>query len=1052
MKQKLLIFQFWHFLPILFCAVASGQQIGIPNVNASGGPVTISFTVTNGTGSANFYNEATEFIVYLSDASGTNFNPVHTFHSTAFPQSASTASATITTVVPLPEGTPAGTGYRIAIGSTMPSSTGNIGGNASATFTVFSALTMPSTLNGFIKCSSPSITYYVLTITNTGNVPDSFTLTKVQSLYPLGSVFYSLTGASISSTPVIGPGESYTFMMRFDTPNGTPPDNWNTTVVTATSVNTLGVFMQTNISTYIYCGNNNSSLPNSPDMEIVKTASTATATVGEFIDYTITIRNATTRNASNPVIKDFIPANAQLISYNKAPGETRTVVFNHNSASNTLTAVVNGTMTSASLPLTIMIRVKTICQSVPQVINSAEVYSVSGDSNSLNDVSSATTAVDYSGAGSDIGRWTGSYSSDWFDCRNWNGGVVPNNNTDVIIPGGTPNSEINYLSPLAPADKIARAHDLSITSGATVSITNAGLLHIAGNWASHGGFTAGNGTVTFMGSTSGIFQTISDSTEKTEFYNLVVNSSGGGKGLSVPDGFGVFVHNNLNLIAADIRLNGKSQLIQTKPGQSGNTIAGTGKLLVDQQGQSNMFSYNYWSSPVGVSNSYSVGAVLLDGTNPLNPQNITWTASYNVTPTTPITMSAYWINKYQNQSGNYASWSSIGQNGILSAGQGFTMKGSGATTPFQNYTFAGKPNNGNFVSAVSANNMNLSGNPYPSALDAYAFIDDNEATTTGTLYFWEQFPTNSSHVTANYEGGYATLTKTGATPPAAPEGVSSSGSSERMPGRYIPIAQGFLLFGSATGGTITFSNTQRAFVRETDQGLNPMFRSEKVSEDRKIRLDFASTATGARRQLLLGFMDGRAGDSFDYGYDAIQIDTRDNDIYFPLEDKKLVIEARGAFNEAAAIPVAVTIGQAGEVTFKLAGFENFPSGSYIFLHDAATQTSYDLTGGPAAITIEEGTFNERFTLRFKNAAVPGDVTVQNLWVNYTEASLNIHNTGTAKINSVALFSISGRQVFAWEFAGQTGNFQLPASGLSAGVYFARVQSNTGTIVKKIFIK
>jgi hypothetical protein len=109
------------------------------------------------------------------------------------------------------------------------------------------------------------------------------------------------------------------------------------------------------------------------------------------------------------------------------------------------------------------------------------------------------------------------------------------------------------------------------------------------------------------------------------------------------------------------------------------------------------------------------------------------------------------------------------------------MKGSGAATANQNYTFVGKPNNGVITSPIAANNANLSGNPYASAIDANKFINDNLSAITGTLYFWEHFSTNTSHNLLEYQGGYAARNLTGGSIPVSPAGVSGLGSSTRTP-------------------------------------------------------------------------------------------------------------------------------------------------------------------------------------------------------------------------------------------------------------------------------
>jgi hypothetical protein len=68
----------------------------------------------------------------------------------------------------------------------------------------------------------------------------------------------------------------------------------------------------------------------------------------------------------------------------------------------------------------------------------------------------------------------------------------------------------------------------------------------------------------------------------------------------------------------------------------------------------------------------------------------------------------------------------------------------------------------------------LTGNPYPSALDADAFITDNinaiqsfsSPSIDGTLYFWNII-TNNTHVLRAYQGGYAVRNLTGGIAPSS---------------------------------------------------------------------------------------------------------------------------------------------------------------------------------------------------------------------------------------------------------------------------------------------
>ncbi len=447
-------------------------------------------------------------------------------------------------------------------------------------------------------------------------------------------------------------------------------------------------------------------------------------------------------------------------------------------------------------------------------------------------------------------------------------------------------------------------------------------------------------------------------------HNITETANSTDLGMFVDPGVTVRMTNDTKLqndwyldLDGKIDLVGKSQLVQTI--NSDLEVTSSGSIERDQQGQSNKFNYNYWSSPVGAlsttsnNNPYTVDSVMKDGTDPNNIKNITWVPTYDGAATNPITLSSYWIFKFQNVSPVYANWAKIGQTGSLSAGQGFTLKGSAAGTATQNYTFVGKPNSGAISSPIAANNSNLSGNPYPSALDANAFINDNLTSTTGTLYFWEHYSTNSSHILVQYQGGYATRNLVGGTAPVAPSGISTSGSSSRVPGRYIPVGQGFFVNGSATGGTISFNNGQRAFIKENDAvNSNPLFRQTATSivdnqfnnkqdavpaetEFTKIRLGFDS-ANNFHRQLLLGFMDDKATSGIDTGYDATLLDIQSNDMYFLNTNAKLVIQGDSYFNTSSVFPLGVKTAAEGKVKFTLDAIEKLDENQNVYIYDNVT--------------------------------------------------------------------------------------------------------------------
>jgi hypothetical protein len=118
------------------------------------------------------------------------------------------------------------------------------------------------------------------------------------------------------------------------------------------------------------------------------------------------------------------------------------------------------------------------------------------------------------------GLWTGLFDENWFDCRNWANGVVPDATTNVTLPAAaTRNCEIDQT-------KGDPAYCRDITIAKPFRFTNAGRLEVYGNWLDNltASFQPGNGTVLFRGSTP---QTINTAGDPERFFNLTINNTSG---------------------------------------------------------------------------------------------------------------------------------------------------------------------------------------------------------------------------------------------------------------------------------------------------------------------------------------------------------------------------------------------------------------------------------------------------------------------------------------------------------------------------------------------
>lgn len=932
---------------------------------------------------------------------------------------------------------------------------------------------------GFIQCQTPAFTYRDITITNRGNTTDKFAINFTNSLPgKFAADAYNFTFNQITETPYLSAGNSYSFIIRVYLVGGTNPGDSNDTTVILSSLHSSFVD-QTIFNTTAYCGsgngNNNPEMPGAPDLSVTMTLINESnqvvnnfANVGGEYRYQIIFRS-TLENVGNrnPSMVATLPDNVEIgnmtVSYSTAINASN---LNYTLVGNVLNVTYltgnnqNNFLKNSSGPITFEIEITIKCDVNGDTIDAdAFVISNQGDSNINNDTASLSHTVNLSQNQTDVGLWLGDTSSDWFDCLNWNRGVVPNSAVDVTISSTATNQPvIDFASPLRPIGTVAQSGSITLNSGGILTMLGSSELHISGNWTNNGDFEPGNGTVAFVGFESD--QNIFDITSEPIFYNIRVNVTNNFK-VRVTNDQGLFVNNQLNLESGILRLEGMSQLIQP---DGATVVANTGKLWRDQQGQANLYNYNYWSSPVGTSDThYTVAGVMKDGTTGV-PQNITWVGGHNGAPTSPISISTHWLYKFESTGPLYANWQKINQNTSIQAGLGYTMKGSGAAGGSQNYTFEGVPFTGDIEQIISDGQISLVGNPYASAIDANQFIIDNDGIIDGTLEFWDHFQTTNSHVLAMYKGGYAKYNLSGGI-----EAVNSDNqTSPREPQRFIPVGQGFFVAaanGIQNNSRIVFKNSQRAFVRENDTDGMQMFGSPEgansnpvnLEEPTRIRLNMVSS-DNYTHQIAIGFMGDKATEGIDYGYDAVLRETDPNQFYFMHPEAKLLIQGVGYFDEDKKYPLGVMAELQGRHTFSIDKIENLSENTPVYLYDNEKQIYHNLRNSDYLVSLAKGEHNTRFSLRFKNHNLDNTQNSQEMLNNIVVYRQNnqavIYNPSEQlTILNARMYNVLGQEVSAWNISnGRDSYIELPLRPLAAGIYVVQVQTDNGVVSKKINIR
>ncbi len=530
-------------------------------------------------------------------------------------------------------------------------------------------------------------------------------------------------------------------------------------------------------------------------------------------------------------------------------------------------------------------------------------------------------------------------------------------------------------------------------------------------------------------------------------------------------------------IDGTIELRGESQLVQPLGSILDKTSLGV--LKRSQKGSGSKYVYNYWSSPVSqplsntINNGFKIQQVMLDGSNPTQPAPLNFTSPENPdgSPSTPnqaATVSSRWIYTYANEvSGVYSNWQFVGKDGDLNTGQGYSMKGTGSSSS-QNYTFVGLPNNGSIQLDSNAGNDYLIGNPYPSAMSANTFIQDNPH-LDGTLYYWEH-QAGDSHDVDDYDGAYAMYNLSGGTPNATKGSgnalINQNGSTVKIPGPYIPVAQGFFVI-VKDDGKVDFNNGQRAFKKEnSDNGVfmrapgsdyDPSRAQYEQQEDTrtKIRIGFDSPNL-IHRQLLLT-VDPNASKGYDRGYDGVQFDDQQDDMAFSLGGNRLSIQGIDSIENDTELPLYIKLSDHGMITIGLDHVENLDPRQDVYLKDSDTGILYNLRESKfQSPFLFRGQYKSRFSIVFKD---PG--TLSSTQVNreddilvYTPAGddmIVIEKPSDLSLTAITLVNMLGQQVRNWNNANNANQMNLSSQQIASGTYILKMDGDGTSYARKILL-
>jgi hypothetical protein len=616
-----------------------------------------------------------------------------------------------------------------------------------------------------------------------------------------------------------------------------------------------------------------------------------------------------------------------------------------------------------------------------------------------------------------LGNWLGTSSSVWTTTGNWGCGTVPTLTTDVIIPSGVPNM------PLIVAGGTSNTKNLTINSGATLTLNGSGALNIAGNFTNGGTFTdnnlyshnAGGGKVSFVGSTATM-------TGANTFGNLTVSNS---TSLTIPAGNATTVNGILTLSGGVFATNGNlSQNLYNgaiAPGGSG-TVTGSIRFFKTIWGD----KYHYISLPVpttGITTTeWTDDVVIKSGANsnlytyneaiPDSSQKVGWTAVAPGAAVTPMVGYALYFPRWIY---NTTVDVSASYDNTMTSVSSPVLKNTPSTTP---------------VPKPASDGWNFLGNPFPSTIDWTLVAAADRAGLNNAIYAYDS---RRMLYTAYVVGGSP---------------VSVNGGTQ-----YIGSMQGFFVKVTTAGvnGTLILRNAARVTTT-----LKDVWRTQG-SSDKRLRLTVANGSYAD--EMVVRFHDA-ATEQFDGEYDGYKMI---NDAVVP-SLFAYTAEANYSVNTLPnslmekTIPLQLNVASDTLCTWT-ADMSGFTQDESMVLEDRLLGTAQDLSENPTfAIQLKKGVYANRFYLQYSNrqeqvtetkgSTANGGIDIaavqQNIVVLFTN-----QNPGDANI---AVFDALGKRVYdAQNVSTASGRVEINFQDINNGIYIVKVQTPSAIRSQQVYL-
>lgn len=269
-------------------------------------------------------------------------------------------------------------------------------------------------------------------------------------------------------------------------------------------------------------------------------------------------------------------------------------------------------------------------------------------------------------------------------------------------------------------------------------------------------------------------------------------------------------------------------------------------------------------------------------------------------------------------------------------------------------------------------------------------------------------------------------------------------SGDKQKDNYTPTAvagytfKPFYSYMFQYGGTLNWSNDITTSVISSMPARRDIMQKKATPKEQLVQINLDNEDGNLDRMFITLSERTDVTTDFDLNKDLIKIMNEGSQVYTTAQDAEMA--GNVIPYETEQVPMGVFISEEGTYTFNL---EDITGNKIVYLYDKETGLRTCLTYDDYDVTLEQGTYDNRFFIEFaQSPSITTDIeTESGSWLNVTQHNDMLYIEGINNGEYINMFDMTGRQIISTRYNTGEG-IPTPA----AGIYLISTKETTHKIV------